>query len=73
MNTLITMKMLKGFSFSIIATIALVFAIDFESIAKVNETDSTIISIDKRTKRFLISKITEPSKRIFKTYSKKAE
>ena len=53
MNTLITMKMLKGFSFSIITTIALVFAIDFESIAKVSETDSTIISIDKRNQTLL--------------------
>ncbi len=53
MNTLITMKMLKGFSFSIIATLALIFAANFQSIAKVSETDSTIISIDKRNQTLL--------------------
>jgi hypothetical protein len=53
MNTLITMKMLKGFSFSIIATIALIFAIDFQANAGISETDSTIISIDKRNQTLL--------------------
>ena len=53
MNTLITMKNLKGFSFSIIATLALIFASDFQGIAKVSETDSTVISIDKRNQTLL--------------------
>ena len=53
MNTLIIMKMIKGFSFSIIATIALIFAIEFQVNAKVSETDSTIISIDKRNQTLL--------------------
>ena len=53
MNTLITMKSLKGFSLSIIATLALIFASDFQGIAKVSETDSTIISIDKRNQTLL--------------------
>jgi Outer membrane protein beta-barrel domain len=53
MNTLITMKMLKRFSLSIIATLALIIAIDFEANAKVSETDSTIISIDKRNQTLL--------------------
>lgn len=53
MNTLITTKMLKRFSFSIIATVVLIFALDFQSIAKVSETDSTIISIDKRNQTLL--------------------
>ena len=53
MNTLITMKMLKGFSLSIIATLSLIIAIDFQANAKVSETDSTIISIDKRNQTLL--------------------
>ena len=53
MNTLITMKMLKGFSFSIITTIALIFATHSQSIARISETDSTIISIDKRNQTLL--------------------
>ena len=53
MNTLITMKSLKGFSFSIIATLALIFALDFQGIAKASETDSTVISIDKRNQTLL--------------------
>lgn len=53
MNTLINMKMLKGFSFSIMATLALIFAINFQTKAKVSEIDSTIISIDKRNQTLL--------------------
>ena len=53
MNTLITMKMLKGFSFSIITTIALIFATHCKSIARMSETDSTIINIDKRNQTLL--------------------
>ena len=53
MNTLITMKKLKGFSLSIIATLALIFALDFQGIAKVSETDSTVINIDKRNQTLL--------------------
>jgi Outer membrane protein beta-barrel domain len=53
MNTLNIMKTLKGFSLSIIATIALFFAIDFQSNAKGGETDSTVISIDKRNQTLL--------------------
>ena len=53
MNTLITMKKLKGFSLSIIATLALIFALDFQGIAKAGETDSTVISIDKRNQTLL--------------------
>jgi hypothetical protein len=53
MNTLITMKMLKRFSFSIIATLALIIAIDFQANANISETDSTIISIDKRNQTLL--------------------
>ena len=53
MNTLITMKKLKGFSLSIIATLTLIFALDFQGIAKSSETDSTVISIDKRNQTLL--------------------
>ena len=53
MNTLITMKKLRRFSFSIITTLALIFALNFQGIAKVSETDSTIISIDKRNQTLL--------------------
>jgi predicted DNA binding protein len=53
MNTLITMKTLKGFSLSIIATLALIIAISFQANAKVSETDSTVISIDKRNQTLL--------------------
>ena len=53
MNTLITMKSLRRFSFSIIATIAFIFASDFQGIAKASETDSTVINIDKRNQTLL--------------------
>ncbi len=53
MNTLITMKILKGLSFSIIATLTLIFVSNFQANAKVSETDSTIISIDKRNQTLL--------------------
>ena len=47
------MKLLKKINFSIIATLALIFALDFQGIAKASETDSTIISIDKRNQTLL--------------------
>jgi Outer membrane protein beta-barrel domain len=53
MNTSNTMKMLKRFSFSIIAIVAMTFASSFQANAKSSETDSTIISIDKRNQTLL--------------------
>jgi Outer membrane protein beta-barrel domain len=53
MNTLNIMKTLKGFSLSIITTIALFFATDFQVKANAGETDSTVISIDKRNQTIL--------------------
>jgi hypothetical protein len=50
MNTLNIMKSLKGFSLSIVA---LFFLMDFQANAKVSETDSTVISIDKRNQTIL--------------------
>jgi hypothetical protein len=53
MNTLNIMKTLKRFSLSIIATMALFFATNFQANAKISDTDSTVINIDKRNQTLL--------------------
>lgn len=56
MKTATTMKTLKGFSYSIIATIALICSFNAQTLAKGGEADSTVISIDKRNQTLLNQK-----------------
>lgn len=56
MKTVTTMKTLKGFSYSIIATIALICSFNAQTLAKGGEVDSTVISIDKRNQTLLNQK-----------------
>lgn len=56
MKPSITMKTLKGFSYSIIATIAFIFSINTQVLANGGEADSTVISIDKRNQTLLNQK-----------------
>ncbi len=56
MKTSINMKTLKGFSYSIIATIALFFSFNTQSFANGGEADSTVINIDKRNQTLLNQK-----------------
>ncbi len=50
------MKTLKGFSYSIIATIALFFSFNTQSFANGGDADSTVINIDKRNQTLLNQK-----------------
>ena len=56
MKTKTTMKTLKGISYSIIATIALIFSFNTQASAHGGEIDSTVISIDKRNQTLLNQK-----------------
>jgi hypothetical protein len=56
MKTATTMKTLKGFSYSIIATIAFVVSFNAQTMASGGEADSTVISIDKRNQTLLNQK-----------------
>ena len=56
MKPSITMKTLKGISYSIIATIAFIFSINAQVLANGGEADSTVISIDKRNQTLLNQK-----------------
>jgi hypothetical protein len=56
MKTATTMKMLKGFSYSIIATIAFICSFNAQTLASKGEADSTVISIDKRNQTLLNQK-----------------
>jgi hypothetical protein len=56
MKTATTMKTLKGFSYSVIATIAFIFSFNAQTLAKGGEADSTVISIDKRNQTLLNQK-----------------
>ena len=56
MKKVTTMKTLKGFSYSIIATIALICSFNAQTLAYVGEADSTVISIDKRNQTLLNQK-----------------
>ena len=56
MKTATTMKMLKGLSYSVIATIAFIFSFNAQSLASGGEADSTVISIDKRNQTLLNQK-----------------
>jgi hypothetical protein len=56
MKTSITMKTLKGFSYSIIATIAFFFSTNSQVLANGGDADSTVINIDKRNQTLLNQK-----------------
>ena len=56
MKPSINMKTLKGISYSIITTIALIFSINSQVLANRGEADSTVISIDKRNQTLLNQK-----------------
>jgi hypothetical protein len=56
MKTETTMKTLKGFSYSIIATIVFICSINSQILANGGEADSTVISIDKRNQTLLNQK-----------------
>ena len=56
MKLSITMKMLKRISYSIIATIVLIFSINAQVLANELKVDSTVISIDKRNQTLLNQK-----------------
>jgi hypothetical protein len=56
MKTTTTMKTLKGFSYSIIATLAFIFSFNTQTLASKGEADSTVISIDKRNQTLLNQK-----------------
>jgi hypothetical protein len=56
MKTSINMKTLKGFSYSIIATIAFFFSTNSQVLANGGDADSTVINIDKRNQTLLNQK-----------------
>jgi hypothetical protein len=56
MKTSINMKTLKGFSYSIIATIAFFFSFNSQVLANGGDADSTVINIDKRNQTLLNQK-----------------
>ena len=56
MKTATTMKTLKGFSYSVIATLAFIFSFNTQTFASRGEADSTVISIDKRNQTLLNQK-----------------